>query len=330
MRHETEHQQEASSERRARHEKIDQHEIAHQDVAFSAGPDGDEEPERPVREPVSFGMSVAGTVAAFVAGFGILPSSTLTEKAFILIIAIALSGAIICGIGAWRSVKRFLFMAISVGVAFTGLAALAIVAQGGAIAAQATGTPNIPSPVSEQSASGTPSPTPAVTGTSSADNSQPANPGTPASYPLKYSHDFTLSGDGSGCQSIEYHSYVLFGEQGPKVTPTLFSSGEPNSPWDMIMNCSGPTKVPDIEFSGSVATISGTATAAACHDAINTDPMSTGIDFAKLNPGMQICMINNGANEIGDELILVTLKSVSTTTYNSTWTATVWDLPAST
>jgi len=57
--------------------------------------------------------------------------------------------------------------------------------------------------------------------------------------------------------------------------------------------------------------------------------MSTGIKFATRAPGMQVCMTNSGADEAGNELILVTLKLVSTATYNTTWTATVWDIPAS-
>jgi hypothetical protein len=300
MQRETEHQQGASSERSAEYKGSGQFETEHRQAAAAERPGGDEESARRVRQPVSFGMCVAGTVAAFVAGFGILPSSTLAEKAFILVIASALSGAIIAGIGAWRSVKRFVIMAIFASLAFVCLAALAVAAQNGATA----------------------SPTTHGSGQSSV-------PVTSPGYLLKYSQQFTLPGDGEGCQSISYNSYVLFSGQGPKVTPDPGSDSEPAPPWDMIMNCYGDSAEPDIEFSGSAATISGAASSKACQEAINTDPMSTGIKFATLAPGMQVCMTNSGADEAGNELILVTLKLVSTATYNTTWTATVWDIPAS-
>jgi len=302
-----------------------QNETEHQQVASSERPAEDEESAQRVREPLSFGMSVAGTVAAFIAGFGILPSSTLAEKAFILIIAIALSGAIISGIGAWRSVKRFVFMAISASLAFLSLAALAVAAQDGAAVPQAQGTVSPASPVNKQSASDAPVVAPATTGTSSSRTGQSSGPGTSGGYALTYSQQkFTLPGDGDGCQSVLYRSYVLFSEQGPQVTPYPGSYSNPTLPWDMIMNCFGNSDLPDIEFSGSAATISDATNPNACQTAINTDPMSTGIKFATLNPGMQVCMINNASNEAGNELILVTLKSVSTSTYDTTWTATVW------
>jgi hypothetical protein len=306
MQRETEHQQEISPER----------------------PAEDEEPERRVREPVSFGMSIAGTVAAFVAGFGILPSSTLAEKTFIFIIAIALSGAIISGIGAWRSVKRFVVMAISASLAFVCLAALAVAAQDGAVAPQAQATASRTSAVSKQPVTDTTS-VPATTGTAPGVTGQPSGAATSGGYVLKYSQqNFTLPGDGDGCQSIEYNSYVLFSGQGPQVTPDPNSVvGEPSVPWDMIMNCFGDSERPDIEFSGSAAPFSGVTNPDACQKAINTDPMSTGIKFATLEPGKQVCMNNNAPGEADDELILVTLQSVSTVTYNTTWTATVWSLP---
>lgn len=306
MQRETEHQQEISPER----------------------PAEDEEPERRVREPLSFGMSIAGTVAAFVAGFGILPSSTLAEKTFIFIIAIALSGAIISGIGAWRSVKRFVVMAISASLAFVCLAALAVAAQDGAVAPRAQATASRIFAVSKQPVTDTTS-VPATTGTTPGVTGQPGGAATPGGYVLKYSQQsFTLPGDGDGCKSVDYNSYVLFSGQGPQVTPDPNSAVEPGPPWDMIMNCFGDSEGPDIEFSGAAATFTGAANPDSCQQAINTDPISTDIKFATLEPGTQVCMNNSGLDEADDELILVTLKSVSTVTYNTTWTATVWDLPA--
>ena len=316
MQRETEHQQVVPSETPAE---------------SSERPAEDEEPEERVREPVSFGMSIAGTVAAFVAGFDILPSSTVAEKVFILIIAIALSGAIIFGIGAWRSVKRFVLMAISASLAFVCLAALAVAAQDGASVPQAQGTTSPASAANRQPASAAPGATSTATGTPSSGSGQLSGSGTSSGYVLEYSQQFTLPGDGDGCQSIVYDSYVLFSKQGPQVTPAPNSSSQPNSPWDMLMECFGSSNsnAPEIVFGGSAAELLSAAGPNACRTAINTAPMSTGIEFATLNPGMQVCTINNGSNEAGNELILVTLKHVSTVSYDTTWTATVWLLPPS-
>ena len=97
------------------------------------------------------------------------------------------------------------------------------------------------------------------------------------------------------------------------------------------MECFGSSNsnAPEIVFGGSAAELLSAASPSACRTAINTAPMSTGIEFATLNPGMQVCTINNGSNEAGNELILVTLKHVSTVSYDTTWTATVWLLPPS-
>jgi hypothetical protein len=72
----------------------EQHEAEQHEEVPDEKLDTGEGPERRIREPVSFAMSVAGTVAAFVAGFGILPSSTSTEKVLILVTVIGVSVAI--------------------------------------------------------------------------------------------------------------------------------------------------------------------------------------------------------------------------------------------
>jgi hypothetical protein len=211
--------------------------------------DTDEDQEQRFREPASFGMSVAGTVAAFVAGFGILPSSTSAEKVLILITVIGASGAIIFGIGAWRSGRRFIIMAISAGLAFMCLAALSVVAQ---TASSAHGTASPPSSDSSQPANGTPTSSPGATG-----------PTAPDGYVLKYSkQQFTMPGD--SCQSG--FPDVLFAGQGPTVTaPDSSALGS----FDMELNCSSM----DIEFNGQASLVSGNPNANACDTAINRNPL---------------------------------------------------------
>ena len=284
-------------------------------------PDTDEDQEQRFREPVSFGMSVAGTVAAFVAGFGILPSSTSAEKVLILVTVIGVSGAIIFGIGAWRSGRRFLLMATSAGLAFTCLAALSVAAQS---ASSAQGTPSALSPDTSQSASGMPNGSPGTKGSTAAPAGQGNASTAPGGYLLKYSNKaFTMHGN--GCRSngfSNYYAYVLFTGQEPKVTaPFYYVDLPPSGSWDMVLNCvSSPT---DIEFSDQVAIASGNPDASACDTAVNTAPLSAGIPVRQLSAGEHVCMISSSA----DELILITLLSVSGSSYDTSWSATVWSLP---
>jgi hypothetical protein len=286
-------------------------------------PDTDEDQERRFREPLSFGMSVVGTVAAFVAGFGILPSSTSAEKVLILVTVIGVSGAIIFGIGAWRSGRRFLFMAISVGLAFTCLAALSVATQ---TASSAQGTPNPLSSDTSQPASGTPNDSPGTTGSTAALAGQGSPSAAPGSYLLKYRNKaFTMHGN--GCQGngvASYYAYVLFTGPEPQVTaPFYYLDLPPSGSWDMTLDCvSSPI---DIEFSDQqVATASGNPDANACDTAATTDPLSAGIPVRQLLVGEHVCIISNNANE----LILITLRSVSESSYDTSWSATVWSLPA--
>jgi hypothetical protein len=284
-------------------------------------PDTNEDQEQRFREPLSFGMSVAGTVAAFVAGFGILPSSTWAEKAFILVTAIGVSGAIIFGIGAWRSGRRFMLMAISASLAFTSLAALSVAAQ---TASSAQGTVSSPSADTSQPASGAPTGSPGPTGSTAAPAAQGSASAAPSGYLLKYSNKaFTMHGNGCQWNGVDiYYAYVLFTGQEPKVTAPFYYSGlPPSGSWDMILNC-GPSPT-DIEFSDQVAITSGNPDANACDTAVNTAPLSAGIPVRQLSVGEHVCMISSSA----DELILVTLLSVSDSSYDTSWSATVWSLP---
>jgi hypothetical protein len=283
--------------------------------------DKDADQEQRFREPLSFGMSVAGTVAAFVAGFGILPSSTSPEKVLILITVIGVSGAIIFGIGAWRSGRRFMFMAISVGLAFTCLAALSVAAQ---TTSSAQGTPSHLSSDTSQPASGTPTGSLGPTGSTAALAGQGSASTTTDGYMLKYRNKaFTMNGNSCQAKDFEdYYAYVLFVGQEPQVTaPFYYIDLPPSGSWDMTLDCvSSPT---DIEFSDQAAIASGNPDANACDTAVNTAPLSAGIPFSELSVGEHVCMISSSA----DELILVTLLSVSDSSYDTSWSATVWSLP---
>jgi len=61
--------------------------------------DSGEDPAEQAGNFISQVTGVAGTVAAFLAGFGILPNALLSEQLINFFAAIGLSGAIIAGIG---------------------------------------------------------------------------------------------------------------------------------------------------------------------------------------------------------------------------------------
>lgn len=277
-------------------------------------PDTGEDQEQRFRGTVSYVMSVLGTVAAFAAGFGLLPSSTSAEKVLNVITVIGVSGAIIFGIGAWRSGRRFMLMTISAGLAFTCLAALLVVAQTASGAQGPPSPPFTPSPGSSQLTSGTGSPGP--TGSTAAPTGQGGAIAASVGYRLMYSKQkFTMPGD--SCQSG--YPYVLFTLQGPSVTVI---NGFPIGSYDMFMSC--VSQDPDILFGGQVAFVSGNPDANTCYTTVKRIPIGgNAIQFSQLNSDKQVCMIDNSS----DELILVTLLSVSDSTYDTSWSATVWSLP---
>jgi hypothetical protein len=139
-----------------------------EDGVPSKAADEDGSREKQVREAVVYVLSIASGVATFAAGFGILPSSTVAEKALILLTALGVSGAIIFGIGAWHSVRRFMLMAACVGLGLVSLCILSVVTQQSTTASQPQGAKTPASPYSGQPTVSTPgrSPTPPVASSS--------------------------------------------------------------------------------------------------------------------------------------------------------------------
>jgi hypothetical protein len=206
---------------------------------------------------------------------------------------------------------------------FVFLAALSVVAQQSAIAPQAQGTTGPVTPtgngtIASEASSGSPAP-------ATASSSSPGTPNASAvlsRYVLRYSNQqFKIPG--GGCQYTNLYSYVIFGVQQPEVTASAFSGiGDPPTPYDLVLDCSANPA--QIDFGGQIAVVSGNPAAAACDKAINRDPLAGSLTFTQLNTGEQFCMINNS----GDELVLVTLLSMSDTSYDTMWSATVWSIPA--
>jgi hypothetical protein len=78
---------------------------------------------------------VTGVLGVLLAvGFALLPTSTGLEKICVVLASLALSVAVVSGIGAWRSGRRFATTVASAGLATICLASLSVAAQGGSSA----------------------------------------------------------------------------------------------------------------------------------------------------------------------------------------------------
>jgi hypothetical protein len=294
----------------------------HEARGEGSGEDGDR--EKRVRDAIVYGLSISSGVATYAIGFDILPSSTTVEKALIFLTALGVTGAVIAGIGAWHSFRRFIFMAASAGMAFVFIAALSVAAQQSATGPQAQGatspvTPAGDGTIASDASSGSPATAPA----SSSSLGTPNAPAVLSTNVPKYRNQpFEIPG--GGCQVTNVYSYVIFGAQQPEVTASAYSGdGGPPTPYDLVLDCT--VDPAQIDFGGQTAVVSGNPGAAACDAAIHRHPLAgNSFPFTQLNKGEQFCMINDS----GDELVMVTLLSMSNTSYDTTWSATAWSIPA--
>jgi hypothetical protein len=288
-------------------------------ISKESSGDGEDLTEK-VSKFIGLVTGIAGTVAAFYVGFGILPNASLSEQLLNFSAAIGLSGAIVAGVGAWRNIRLFIVMWIFIGVAFSCLAALAVVTARtatsqsaiGANGKQPTGVPGTPSG-----------------GTTA---SSPHSGNSPASssdgYTPEYSdRPFSIQED--GCNVSGTYPFVYFSKQGPDVTDPNNTDYPPGyfgqqTTWDIYVDCTGG----DIAFNQKAAKLSGNPSPDACESQINSEPLtgttSAQFEFSRLSPGMQFCL--DGAN--GDNLVYVKLLTVSDTSYTTTWVATAWTTPA--
>src|ERR1700730_1212210 len=293
---------------------------------------GDEDPTEQTRNFIGLATGVAGTVAAFLVGFGILPNISLSEQLLNFFEAIGLSGAIIAGIGAWRSVRRFIVMSIFIAVAFICLAALAIVVKTAGTSQSAIDVSHAPyAPASSASSLPVASPNgPSATASAGSSTGSPTSGNSPASsngYAPEYSgQGFSIPG--GGCSDNSYYPYVLFTAQAPYSDANDYnSSGNgpngtyDNGAYDVYLDCFAR----QIDFHGQAAIISGKPDAEACAKRINSYPIAGGtLDFSQLSAGMQFCLL--GVD--GNNLVYVKLITVSDTSYTTTWVATAWTIPA--
>jgi hypothetical protein len=278
--------------------------------------DDDEDLTEKVSKSIGLVAGIAGTIAAFWVGFGIVPNASLSEQLLNFFAAIGLTGAIVAGIGAWRSIRRFIVMWIFFGIVVSCLAVLAVVAARAATSQSANGA-------NDKQPTGIPG-TPSDGATASSPNSGNSPASSSGGYTLEYSgRQFSIQED--GCISSGTYPFVYFSGQGPDVTDPNNTDYPPGTllgqqtTWDIYVDCTGG----DITFNQKAAELSGNPSPDACESQINSDP-SAQFEFSRLSPGMQFCL--DGDN--GDNLVYVKLLKVSDTSYTTTWVATAWTTPA--
>jgi hypothetical protein len=305
--------------------------------------DGGEDPAERVRNFIGLATGVAGTVAAFLVGFGILPDALLSEQLLNFFAAIGLSGAIIAGIGAWRSIRRFIFMWAFIAIVLACLASLAVVAARAAASQSATGASRAPhTPASSASSLPVKSPNgfsaTSSVGLSAGSQTSVNSPAASSGYAVEFGgQQFTIPG--AGCTDDSYYPYVLFMPRGPYSDADDYNtslSGPDGTydggEYDMYLQC-----YPDVEigFLGQAAIFSGKPNAEACEKQVTSNPLPAGaeagganaggtVDFSQLTPGMQFCLVGGG----GNNLVYIKLLAVSDTSYTTTWVATAWTIPA--
>jgi len=165
------------------------------------------------------------------------------------------------------------------------------------------------------SSANTTSPNSVSTNTLQTGNS-PASSGGPS---LEYDAvSFHMQGLGCPNGDSGYLPVATFTAQGPQVTEVF---GPPSGAGPVYLDCSSP---PNISFGGNVWEVNGKPSAAACLSALS-NASAMAIDVASLNAGMGFCYSPGGGS--GNQVVFLRLVSVNQSTYDTSWSATAWDVP---
>jgi hypothetical protein len=117
-------------------------------------------------------------------------------------------------------------------------------------------------------------------------------------------------------------SSVVFAQTGPQVS----TDGGSN---DLALHCndsSSGTGVTDLEPDNfQIALVTGTPTAAACYSAVQHEPIAGNIRYTDLHDGEEFCLAG-GMNS--QQLVFLQLDNTDGSTFDLSWTATGWALPA--
>lgn len=189
-----------------------------------------------------------------------------------------------------------------------------------------TRTDGLPTSPPHSTVAGKPSvgTSPSAHGNSSpgADPAKTSNSPTGTTGLPKYQdQEFALGGD--GCNDTYIYRYVIFGQQ-RLVINNLGTSSALSSLFGVELFCSpnsnGGVFDPNLQYGGQAATLTGGADFASCYSRIMNSPTENITQFDQLRPGFHLCIFYPQYNE----LALVTLRSVSQTSYRVAGTVTVW------
>jgi hypothetical protein len=131
--------------------------------------------------------------------------------------------------------------------------------------------------------------------------------------------------DNGDCAGTQHYNYpnVLFEPQGSVNTP--ITTSVPSGAFGLTLFCaatsSGSGFDPNLSYGGRAAILSGEAGFDSCYSRVLYHQISGSIDYRSLMPGIRICMLGGDS-----ELALVTLPSVSHTSYNVAGNVTVWQV----
>ena len=147
--------------------------------------------------------------------------------------------------------------------------------------------------------------------------------GTSGHIPLYQGEAFTLNG--FGCNNTYNYPNVIFGQH--KIAVTQSTPSPPSGAFGLVLYCAsnsnGGVLDPNIQYGGEVAILSDRADFDSCNSGIANSDITGSIPFDHLRPGTHLCVAEDS------ELALVTLVSVSQTSFSVTGTVTLWRVLAS-
>ena len=156
----------------------------------------------------------------------------------------------------------------------------------------------------------------------------PPNMPAPPAFAQEYSAvQFVMSGDGctfDGGRPVFQPANVIFDAQGPHVY-AFEKSPTNNVPLSLVCNDSAKDSVTYLQVAGRVATADGAPDAGACNTAISLRPLAAQLRFVDLRVGMNLCLLPDADKS---QLVRLSLISLNSSTYDTTWAATGWSVPA--
>jgi hypothetical protein len=162
-----------------------------------------------------------------------------------------------------------------------------------------------------------------ATASATATATGPAKTATAPAVAVRHAFIYHVTGlalDNHGCDNHNVYSVAIFDPNGFQLIPD--TPEPPAGVFGVELFCSATTSGsgldPNLEYADDAAIPPANADFNSCYAAILNSPVHGSIPFGNLRPGGQLCILK------GDELALVSLRSVSQAEYRLTGTVTVW------